>query len=95
LERYRDDIRKHPEVDPVIEPLAGRASFDLRQLARASHPIEPYLYHDLTPLGFFATPNFRTSKSPRAVTDHHFLVIPQYPRRMPQKKSQRRWNRYR
>jgi ribosomal protein S12 methylthiotransferase len=51
VERYRDDIRKNlPEVDAVI------GTNEIEKIAAAcegiempSNPLEPYLYHDLTP----------------------------------------------
>ena len=71
VERYRGDIRKEmPEVDALIGTNElSRIVGAVRGRGRhAPNPIEPYLYHDLTPR-VLATPGISpTSRSPRAAT---------------------------
>ena len=82
-ERYRDDIRKNmPEVDAVL----GTNELDqitalCEGLEPNQHPIEPYLYHDLT-ARVFATPKHFAYIKIAEGCDHPctFCVIPQYPR---------------
>ena len=58
VERYRDDIRKNmPEVDAVIGTNElSRIVAICEGLPAEPNPIEPYLYHDLTPR-VLATPS--------------------------------------
>src|SRR3984893_16920151 len=81
VERYRDDIRKNlPEVDAVI------GTNELSQivaicegLPAEANPLEPYLYHDLTPR-VLATPKHFAYIKIAEGCDHPctFCVIPQY-----------------
>jgi ribosomal protein S12 methylthiotransferase len=81
VERYRSDIRQQmPEVDAVI----GTNELDAIVAAcegidAPSNPIEPYLYHDLTPR-VLATPNHFAYIKIAEGCDHPctFCVIPQY-----------------
>ncbi len=81
VERYRDDIRKNmPEVDAVL----GTNELDqitalCEGLEPKQHPIEPYLYHDLT-ARVFATPKHSAYIKIAEGCDHPctFCVIPQY-----------------
>ncbi len=81
VERYRGDIRKEmPEVDAII---------GVNELSRivalcegeesAPNPIEPYLYHDLTPRVLSTPKHFAYIKIAEGC-DHPctFCVIPQY-----------------
>src|SRR3954467_1060490 len=81
VERYRDDIRKNmPEVDAVIgtNELSRIVSI-CEGLPEQSNPIEPYLYHDLTPR-VLATPKHFAYIKIAEGCDHPctFCVIPQY-----------------
>ena len=81
VERYRDDIRKNmPEVDAVI----GTNELDkitaiCEGIKPSAGPIEPYLYHDLTPR-ILATPRHFAYIKIAEGCDHPctFCVIPQY-----------------
>ncbi|HXB71551.1 MAG TPA: 30S ribosomal protein S12 methylthiotransferase RimO [Candidatus Acidoferrales bacterium] len=81
VERYRGDIRKDlPEVDAVI----GTNELDsivavCEGLPALSNPLEPYLYHDLTPR-VLATPRHFAYMKIAEGCDHPctFCVIPQY-----------------
>ena len=82
VERYRDDIRKNmPEVDAVI----GTNELDkINAICEgiepaATNPLEPYLYHDLTPR-ILATPRHFAYIKIAEGCDHPctFCVIPQY-----------------
>ena len=81
VERYRGDIRKDlPEVDAVI----GTNEIDqivavCEGIEPANGPVEPYLYHDLTPR-IFATPRHFAYIKIAEGCDHpcSFCVIPQY-----------------
>ncbi len=81
VERYRGDIQKDmPEVDAVI----GTNEIDkivavCEGLEADSGPVEPYLYHDLTPR-VFATPRHFAYMKIAEGCDHpcSFCVIPQY-----------------
>lgn len=81
VERYRDDIRKNmPEVDAVIgtNELSQIVSM-CEGLPITPNPIEPYLYHDLTPR-VLATPKHFAYIKIAEGCDHPctFCVIPQY-----------------
>src|SRR5258708_5031175 len=81
VERYRDDIQKNmPEVDAVIgtNELSRIVSI-WEGLPQESNPIEPYLYHDLTPR-VLATPHHFAYIKIAEGCDHPctFCVIPQY-----------------
>jgi len=81
VERYRGDIRKDlPEVDALI----GTNELDsivavCEGLPAPSNPLEPYLYHDLTPR-VLATPRHFAYMKIAEGCDHPctFCVIPQY-----------------
>jgi ribosomal protein S12 methylthiotransferase len=81
VERYRGDIRKEmPEVDALI----GTNELDkivalCEGMEPADNPIEPYLYHDLTPR-VLATPRHFAYIKIAEGCDHPctFCVIPQY-----------------
>ena len=81
VERYRGDIQKDlPEVDAVI----GTNELDsivavCEGLPADSNPLEPYLYHDLTPR-VLATPRHYAYMKIAEGCDHPctFCVIPQY-----------------
>src|SRR5947208_12339708 len=81
VERYRGDIQKDmPEVDALI----GTNELDAivaacEGIEAPSNPIEPYLYHDLTPR-VLATPNHFAYIKIAEGCDHPctFCVIPQY-----------------
>jgi ribosomal protein S12 methylthiotransferase len=81
VERYRGDIRKDiPEVDAII----GTNDLDsivavCEGRAAPSSPLEPYLYHDLTPR-VLATPRHFAYIKIAEGCDHPctFCVIPQY-----------------
>jgi ribosomal protein S12 methylthiotransferase len=81
VERYRDDIRKSlPEVDALIGTNElNRIVAICEGLPEASNPIEPYLYHDLTPR-VLATPKHFAYIKIAEGCDHPctFCVIPQY-----------------
>lgn len=83
VERYRNDIRKNiPEVDHVIgtnevetiASLCGPA-----ETAAGINPLEPYLYHDLTPR-LQATPRHYAYIKIAEGCDHpcSFCIIPQF-----------------
>ena len=81
VERYRGDIRKDlPEVDALI----GTNELDsivaaCEGLEAPANPLEPYLYHDLTPR-VLATPRHFAYLKIAEGCDHPctFCVIPQY-----------------
>ncbi len=81
VERYRGDIQKDmPEVDAVI----GTNEIDkivavCEGIDAGSGPVEPYLYHDLTPR-VLATPRHFAYMKIAEGCDHpcSFCVIPQY-----------------
>jgi ribosomal protein S12 methylthiotransferase len=81
VERYRGDIRKDmPEVDALI----GTNELDkivalCEGVEVAANPIEPYLYHDLTPRVLATARHFAYIKIAEGC-DHpcSFCVIPQY-----------------
>ena len=81
VERYRDDIRKNmPEVDAVIGTNEIGSIVALCEgLTPSPNPIEPYLYHDLTPR-VLATPKHFAYIKIAEGCDHPctFCVIPQY-----------------
>ncbi len=81
VERYRDDIRKNmPEVDAVIGTNElDKISAICEGIEPAANPIEPYLYHDLTPR-ILATPRHFAYIKIAEGCDHPctFCVIPQY-----------------
>ena len=67
VERYRDDIQKQiPEVDAVIGTNELEKINALCEgLTPKPQPIQPYLYHDLTPR-VLSTPRLTTTPSPSA-----------------------------
>jgi ribosomal protein S12 methylthiotransferase len=81
VERYRDEIRYAlPDVDAVI------GTNEIEQIVKACEgleaagdPLEPYLYHDLTPR-VLATPHHYAYMKIAEGCDHpcSFCVIPQY-----------------
>jgi ribosomal protein S12 methylthiotransferase len=81
VERYRGDIRQEmPEVDALI----GTNELDsivalCEGMEPAGNPVEPYLYHDLTPR-ILATPRHFAYVKIAEGCDHPctFCVIPQY-----------------
>jgi ribosomal protein S12 methylthiotransferase len=81
VERYRDEIRQRlPEVDAVIGTNEiGRIVSICEGVAEPSNPLEPYLYHDLTPR-VLATPKHFAYIKIAEGCDHPctFCVIPQY-----------------
>jgi len=81
VERYRDDIRKNmPEVDAVIGTNEISQIVALCEgLPPQANPLEPYLYHDLTPR-VLATPKHFAYIKIAEGCDHPctFCVIPQY-----------------
>src|SRR5438876_4310245 len=81
VERYRGDIQKSlPEVDALIGTNEiGRIVSICEGLPEAPNPIEPYLYHDLTPR-VLATPRHFAYIKIAEGCDHPctFCVIPQY-----------------
>src|SRR5438067_12490140 len=81
VERYRDDIQKNmPEVDAVIgtNELSRIVSI-CEGLPQETNPLEPYLYHDLTPR-VLTTPKHFAYITIAEGCDHPctFCVIPQY-----------------
>src|SRR5712671_4307447 len=81
VERYRGDIQKSmPEVDALIgvNELSRIVSI-CEGLPEAPNPIEPYLYHDLTPR-VLSTPKHYAYIKIAEGCDHPctFCVIPQY-----------------
>jgi ribosomal protein S12 methylthiotransferase len=81
VERYRGDIRKDlPEVDALIGTNELEKVVALCQGEEpAANPLEPYLYHDLTPR-VLATPRHYAYIKISEGCDHpcSFCVIPQY-----------------
>ena len=82
MERYRGDIRKDmPEVDAIIgtNELERIVDSVRRHAEPRQHPLEPYLYHDLTPR-VLATPRHFAYIKIAEGCDHPctFCVIPQY-----------------
>lgn len=81
VERYRDDIRKMiPEVDAVLGTNELDAIVSLCEGGEAeANPLEPYLYHDLTPR-VLATPRHYAYTKINEGCDHPctFCVIPQF-----------------
>ena len=81
VERYRDDIRKNiPEVDAVLGTNEIEKIAELCQGESApGNPLEPYLYHDLTPR-VLATPRHYAYIKIAEGCDHpcSFCVIPQF-----------------
>jgi ribosomal protein S12 methylthiotransferase len=81
VERYRDDIRKNmPEVDAVIGTNEiERITALCEGIEVPANPLEPYLYHDLTPR-VLATPRHYAYIKIAEGCDHPctFCVIPQY-----------------
>ena len=81
VERYREDIRKMmPEVDAVIGTNEVETIAAVCEGAEAeANPLEPYLYHDLTPR-VLATPRHFAYMKIAEGCDHPctFCVIPQY-----------------
>jgi ribosomal protein S12 methylthiotransferase len=81
VERYRGDIQKSlPEVDALIGTNElSRVVAICEGLPEAPNPIEPYLYHDLTPR-VLATPKHFAYIKIAEGCDHPctFCVIPQY-----------------
>ena len=81
VERYRGDIRKElPEVDALIgtNELNGIVAA-CEGLETGTNPLEPYLYHDLTPRVLSTPRHFAYIKIAEGC-DHpcSFCVIPQY-----------------
>jgi ribosomal protein S12 methylthiotransferase len=85
VERYRGDIRKEmPEVDALIgvnelSSIVAMCEGLSESDAAASNPLEPYLYHDLTPRVLSTPRHFAYIKIAEGC-DHPctFCVIPQY-----------------
>src|SRR6266852_8308304 len=81
VERYRDQIRREmPEVDAVIGTNEIEQIVPLCEGVESSgNPLEPYLYHDLTPR-VLATPRHYAYIKIAEGCDHPctFCVIPQY-----------------
>src|SRR5712692_7655263 len=81
VERYRGDIRKSmPEVDALIGTNELNRIVEICEgLPESPNPIEPYLYHDLTPR-VLATPKHFAYIKIAEGCDHPctFCVIPQY-----------------
>ncbi len=81
VERYRGDIRKEmPEVDALIGTNElSRIVALCEGIEDAPNPIEPYLYHDLTPR-VLSTPKHYAYIKIAEGCDHPctFCVIPQY-----------------
>jgi len=81
VERYRDQIRREmPEVDAVIGTNEIEQIVPLCEgIETAANPLEPYLYHDLTPR-VLATPRHYAYIKIAEGCDHPctFCVIPQY-----------------
>jgi ribosomal protein S12 methylthiotransferase len=81
VERYRGDIRKEmPEVDALIGTNElSRIVAMCEGVEDAPNPIEPYLYHDLTPR-VLSTPKHYAYIKIAEGCDHPctFCVIPQY-----------------
>ncbi len=81
VERYRGDIRQEmPEVDAIVGTNELESIVALCEGTEpASNPIEPYLYHDLTPRVLSTPGHFAYIKIAEGC-DHPctFCVIPQY-----------------
>ncbi len=81
VERYRDQIRREmPEVDAVIGTNEIEKIVPLCEgVDVATNPLQPYLYHDLTPR-VLATPRHYAYVKIAEGCDHPctFCVIPQY-----------------
>jgi ribosomal protein S12 methylthiotransferase len=81
VERYRDQIRREmPEVDAIIGTNEIEQIVPLCEgIEAAANPLEPYLYHDLTPR-VLATPGHFAYMKIAEGCDHPctFCVIPQY-----------------
>ncbi len=81
VERYRGDIQKDlPEVDAVIGTNEIEKIVAVCEgIPGGDSPVEPYLYHDLTPR-VFATPRHFAYMKIAEGCDHpcSFCVIPQY-----------------
>ena len=81
VERYRGDIRQEmPEVDALIGTNELESIVALCEgMEPAANPLEPYLYHDLTPR-VLATPRHFAYIKIAEGCDHPctFCVIPQY-----------------
>src|SRR5947207_5829389 len=81
VERYRGDIQKDmPEVDALIGTNELNRIVEICEgLPESPNPIEPYLYHDLTPR-VLATPKHFAYIKIAEGCDHPctFCVIPQY-----------------
>jgi ribosomal protein S12 methylthiotransferase len=81
VERYRDEIQKRmPEVDALIGTNEINSIVNICEgIPQAQNPIEPYLYHDLTPR-VLATPKHFAYIKIAEGCDHPctFCVIPQY-----------------
>jgi ribosomal protein S12 methylthiotransferase len=81
VERYRGDIRKElPEVDAIVGTNELESIVALCEGAEPpANPLQPYLYHDLTPR-VLATPRHFAYMKIAEGCDHpcSFCVIPQY-----------------
>ena len=81
VERYREDIRSNiPDVDAVLGTNELDSIVALCETGQAeSNPLEPYLYHDLTPR-VLATPRHFAYIKINEGCDHPctFCVIPQF-----------------
>jgi ribosomal protein S12 methylthiotransferase len=82
VERYRDEIQRNiPEVDAVLgtNELERIVALCTGEVAAAPNPLEPYLYHDLTPR-VLATPRHYAYIKIAEGCDHpcSFCVIPQF-----------------
>ena len=81
VERYRGDIRTEmPEVDALIGTNELDSIVDICEgMPPSTNPLEPYLYHDLTPR-VLATPRHFAYMKIAEGCDHPctFCVIPQY-----------------
>ncbi len=81
VERYRGDLRKElPEVDAIVGTNEIESIVALCEGAEApANPLQPYLYHDLTPR-VLATPRHFAYLKIAEGCDHpcSFCVIPQY-----------------
>ena len=81
VERYRGDIRKElPEVDAIVGTNELESIVAVCEGVEApSNPLEPYLYHDLTPR-VLSTPRHYAYVKIAEGCDHPctFCVIPQY-----------------
>jgi ribosomal protein S12 methylthiotransferase len=81
VERYRGDIRQNlPEVDAIVGTNELEKIAELCEgVETAAAPVEPYLYHDLTPR-VLSTPRHYAYVKISEGCDHpcSFCVIPQY-----------------